>query len=1096
MSFSYVYTSTSGRSRRARDLTQEDFFNYEESEMIAQEELMTMIAEQAEQRRKKAGKYPDGSKKEGKSQTKSLTSLGGTMVDLDAILEGKRGHDQEEYSSESQSVYEGLNLARQPPSQENAAVSTTQTEDDDRFYYTYYGLDDDETGVSTFKAIDGVHGLDNDPLNNKNNSTSNINNVLVVDDDVISTTAIPINPFDFIRLPPDYDSSIMPMSEFTIVVQCGDGMGNTNDSNRICVVTGGESHFFVKLKPTGTITSDENAQVALLLSLSSISVQFIGITMRDAKDTSVLVYHDLSPVLAASGDTASVNIPSMAVKFTSCVFRENAGSFGGAMNIYEVPSTSSSSSSTEVTTGKVDITIESCVFLANESQNGAIFVEREPSADAMISVSVSVLSSLFQSNMGGGAIQSSIEVDDDIDGILLFDNLELDLQDSCFVNNGNTQRPGTVSLDIYSESLLRNINNYGVDNSAIDPSGFSVDDDYYQNIIDDGPSSSSNTACLDIYTNVVVGDSPDTPIEYCLSFEASAEVPACRLLQKVPTSSPTTSFVPTMSPTAPFCSDGTTRGYDSWVALGDAIESGHNGQTFVLCPNTLFDPNDFSTDDIIIVPDTAIIVDDILDLTIQCGTSGTLDQNCTIQSGESHFWLRGDVGDITFNGIRFEQADQTSILAYASSSSTATFTDCVWSNNEGQFGSGVNIWSDLLRERMTVVIIGCEFVNNTSIEGTLVVEGGTLEVESCIFLGTIDGAIYVEDGGRLSLLRGNCFDSNVITSAVVTLSSSSLLGVAENNFGINNTVAPGDSSECLDISVGDECQDFDAEQCAVDAPTAAPTVSPAPSLSPAPTSNFCYDDYATLKNAVETGEQAVSNGGMEIYRICRQTTLSLPPEDAGITINRSFVQLACDGTCTFEGGVAQIVIDSTGTTPVTDIEVRGITFTGATQGAVRAGARSGSDATFRNCRFQDVKGSSLATLLLRNVQGLGMELNVEQCVFGDNRAGIAIVQNIGGRLIVSDTTFNDNVVGNVIAVSGGGSLSLANSCFRDNSQQPGLGGFGLLYIQASGELVANTDNFGSNNVLFPPTGDSCDIYIEEDDVCEVFTANECLASTV
>jgi len=595
--------------------------------------------------------------------------------------------------------------------------------------------------------------------------------------------------------------------------------------------------------------------------------------------------------------------------------------------------------------------------------------------------------------------------------------------------------------------------------------------------------------CLDISTFVNASNPVETS---CLKFSASDPVSSCNLIDTLPTASPTKPPGPTPSLPAPLCTDGKTQGYSSWGDLTDAVKGSRGNQTIVLCPNTVFDPNEFASDDVIIVPDTAILIEDKQDLTFQCG-NGTLDQNCTIRSGETHFWFQGEVGNIDFQGIRFEEADQSSILAYASSSSTATFTDCSWKRNEGEYGSVVNLWNDIPGERMTVRFRNCEFHNNTSVQGTLVAEGGTLEVESCNFRENSDGAIYVQNGGRLLSLIGCCFENNPYSDAVVTIESDSSLGIAENNFGIDNNLMPGEASNCSDIRVGDNCLDFDSNICLIGAPTAAPTRSASPSSSAAPTRSLCFDTWNDLKTAISTHEQSAESNAVELYRLCSNATLTVPSGDNGITIDRSNINIVCGSNdCTIEGGSTIINIQSE-SSALTGIQVRGITFSGATQGAVLAGARTGSSATFSDCSFRDIAGSSLATIVLSNTQGLGMEVSLENCTFANNTAGIAIIQNIGGRLILRSTTFEDNIAGNVLSISGGGSLSMSKNCFTDNQQRPGLGGFGLISVRASGELVDNTDNFGSNNLLFPPTGESCDIYIEADDVCEPFDALDCLS---
>lgn len=496
----------------------------------------------------------------------------------------------------------------------------------------------------------------------------------------------------------------------------------------------------------------------------------------------------------------------------------------------------------------------------------------------------------------------------------------------------------------------------------------------------------------------------------------------------------------------------------------------------------VFNPQEFVTDDSQILPYTVIQISDKSNITIQCGDKGSLDQNCTIRTGESHFWLQGKVTMIKFLGIKFEQAIQTSILAYAGYGSDATFIDCYWESNEGEYGAAINIWHQLDPVRMEISLYNCAFVNNTSSARVISNEGGSLFVNKCKFYSNLNGAILVEEGGMVSVTY-SCFEDNNFLYPVITIDRASVLYFEAGNYGRNNSPSLGDKN-CTDIlwiDVG--CYLFESNFCDESIPISTPTVSPAPTSSPRPTSNFCYSNWTDLTKAVRSAEQSGGTNDASRYQICPNSVLVVDDSDEEVQVTQSNTYIFCTN-CTISGGRVHVTIKLS----PTNVQFRGITFYGAKRGSIMASGRKDASAFFVNCTFDSDRGFSTVTNSYQFAPK-SMSLTFDSCIFSNNVGNTALIRNQGGSLIITDCILNNNDAGNVISITEFGSLSLSRSCFVENSSIS----YGTILVGEGSRLISSSDNFGQNNTVAFSIA-PCDIFVGMNDSCLMFGALKCLSS--
>eukprot|EP00522_Entomoneis_paludosa_P006421 CAMPEP_0172451820 /NCGR_PEP_ID=MMETSP1065-20121228/9691_1 /TAXON_ID=265537 /ORGANISM="Amphiprora paludosa, Strain CCMP125" /LENGTH=668 /DNA_ID=CAMNT_0013203791 /DNA_START=39 /DNA_END=2045 /DNA_ORIENTATION=- len=183
-------------------------------------------------------------------------------------------------------------------------------------------------------------------------------------------------------------------------------------------------------------------------------------------------------------------------------------------------------------------------------------------------------------------------------------------------------------------------------------------------------------------------------------------------------------------------SDASTTGYSTISALNSAmeaelalIESGSTPQDsyeFILCPNTVFDT-------------AAGPLRPILDAaSFLCGANGTSVNACTFEGGDQQVFIEDSqvatypLETMLFAGITFRGFTEnvfqtgTSISALATSTTTATFDDVIWTDFIAQ--SAVRQVSAATSNPMTVDIQNSAIVGGDATDSVFINDGGVLTV--------------------------------------------------------------------------------------------------------------------------------------------------------------------------------------------------------------------------------------------------------------------------------------------------------------------------------------------------------------------------------
>ena len=208
-----------------------------------------------------------------------------------------------------------------------------------------------------------------------------------------------------------------------------------------------------------------------------------------------------------------------------------------------------------------------------------------------------------------------------------------------------------------------------------------------------------------------------------------------------------------------------------------------------------------------------------------------------VSGGETQFKISGIVMLVQFIGITLEKSRGVSIMAAATTESTAFFVDCEWRQNEGPsailmmaIDNGKAAMVD--NTAMIVGVLRSNFTDNDLVDAAVLNVGGSLVVEETLFLRNVarDGAIGVIEGGRISVLD-SCFIKNS-GGAVNTKENSTSLR-QENNFASGNGQCNGilDQDNKIGVICGTACDNFEADTCSIMSfdidltPTASPTVT-------------------------------------------------------------------------------------------------------------------------------------------------------------------------------------------------------------------------------------------------------------------------------
>jgi hypothetical protein len=238
---------------------------------------------------------------------------------------------------------------------------------------------------------------------------------------------------------------------------------------------------------------------------------------------------------------------------------------------------------------------------------------------------ISITSGLFRGNR---AVEGAISV---------HQNGTLSTSGSCFIGNTATESKGVILVDATS-TLLEFEDNFGLENTVV------------------------NAACQGV---LVKGATESEDV--CVVFDSDS----CGILDLSPP--PTSS--PSIMPSASQKPSDFVECISEWDVLSSAIRTAANDNTggrFVICSNTTFQLQDY--------PDPQITPLQVFgsNITVQCGYTGSREENCTVDGGALQIKIRNTVRDIRFVGLTFTGSTMLSIQAEATPDSLAHFVDCAW----------------------------------------------------------------------------------------------------------------------------------------------------------------------------------------------------------------------------------------------------------------------------------------------------------------------------------------------------------------------------------------------------------------------------------
>jgi len=426
-------------------------------------------------------------------------------------------------------------------------------------------------------------------------------------------------------------------------------------------------------------------------------------------------------------------------------------------------------------------------------------------------------------------------------GIVVYFDGGMVVEESCFIDNSGTL---VGSMFASNTSLVNQNDVYGDGNAAGDASN-----------------------CTDLFVSgacesedLCSGQCVEFTSDECLKVDSPTGLPTTQPTPNpaIPNPSPILG-PPTVRPTT-----GNFDCFDEWGALSRAVNDTTfppgNEIVFRLCPNTEFDLSD---EDPIIFGEGDVLV--------QCGINGQLDDNCTIFGGQTHFRIQDNPVRVSFFGLQFRESSLVPVLALASDSASATFEQCLFSNNEGpaavlvyneEDGEAYTDQTDLGKlvapssPSMEVEFDNCEFTNNQVSFAAVANIAGVATFFRSTFIGNTGaqvGPISASNAATVAL-SSSCFvDNESEYEGSVFMSVGSDLSLNQNNFGLDNSATAGD--ECSDIFVETDgncldsgscqglCSSFTARQCAVPGtdyayPSVAPTVTPSRAPGGPPSGRF------------------------------------------------------------------------------------------------------------------------------------------------------------------------------------------------------------------------------------------------------------------
>jgi len=256
----------------------------------------------------------------------------------------------------------------------------------------------------------------------------------------------------------------------------------------------------------------------------------------------------------------------------------------------------------------------------------------------------------------------------------------------------------------------------------------------------------------------------------------------------------------------------------TWDELVTAVrESIDDERDFIICPQSTLDI-DSSTAQAPVVIDKEYI-------TIKCGNSGSLSDECAIVGGQTQFHVTGSATGVELAGLRMLSSRGSSVVAAGAKGATLHLKNCEWMSNVGQ--CSILIHSDAVNEveldiqklmnttngsAMSVEINDCIFRKNAALFGTIGNIGGFVSVYKTLLDENfaMAGDIVSTNGGD-NKMSESCFDASSSTApGTIFIEYGSSMSVNTNNFGINSTSISSECNSIFQELQGSSCLDSPA----------------------------------------------------------------------------------------------------------------------------------------------------------------------------------------------------------------------------------------------------------------------------------------------
>ena len=513
---------------------------------------------------------------------------------------------------------------------------------------------------------------------------------------------------------------------------------------------------------------------------------------------------------------------------------------------------------------------------------------------------------------------------------------------------------------------------------------------------------------------------------------------------------------------------------NSWNLLQSEISQVFpEGAVFIICPGTIFDL------DSAVVDNHAPLNVSESRTVLKCGDSGDRDNNCVISGGDEQIRITGSSIGVEFKGITFVGSRRTAISAEGNPAAQVFFRYCSFLEHQGlavivnaRISFSVSEFTSVIElkaptnQGIELDVDSCLFQDNNVTLATILGIGGSLSVNDTIFMGNSGqvGVVAALFKGKLNLLS-SCFLGNTGEIATLYVDASSFLRQNTENYAFGNTVDPG---SCVDLSLDSKkCIVFNSRFCNSSVDIAPRT---------AENHTTCFFNYSDFATAVSSNYQ----GG--VFEICPGSVFDLGNRSTVLPvlqIKSNNVTILCgrDGSrlngCSFIGGENQIIISG----KLTNVQLRGLTFVGASGQAVLVQGSAPFSVLFSDCDFRDAVGSDVIVIesIESHVRPTQPSTSIDNSTKNSSisEMGSNKVTN-GGRMIEEtkvgvfvafvSCSFHNNTVEDSVVTVKGAMVNITIAAFESNH----VGG-SLVYIKERGQLLLRATCF-TNNTFSGPRG--------------------------